>query len=389
MHKSSLLVVIIALLIPPQAAIACGAFFSELHADVSIKAQQALMVVRDDVVELTVQIAADKSDSNFAWVIPVPQVDSVSVGSNKIFEGLSSMTSPMIVLSYGGSGDGGGGFGCGSAEVGAGAPNDTIIGVEHFGGGTVGSYEYDILAATTAGAMVLWLEENGYVVPVGAEDVLQPYVDKGMQFLWAKVSPDGTNSGSGPLEPLRIKFPAGNPKVISYPLSLSAMSSVQTTPIILYVLAESRYQISGFASGTVKDIANHIAESSSDAGTAYSEAIDHLTSVAAGHYAVTEYAQDLMGTPQNLLPVQIDESSHYLTRIFMRVPKTALTDLIIAPLPGGEDVSSIAYASTTPAPLKHQSPYGWALFVCALLLGIRLWAVGRNRPTTRSVQATI
>ena len=52
----------------------------------------------------------------------------------------------------------------------------------------VGEYDILILSAKESSGLRSWLTENGYKLPAGAEEVLEPYIRSNMKFFVVKVN---------------------------------------------------------------------------------------------------------------------------------------------------------------------------------------------------------
>ena len=46
----------------------------------------------------------------------------------------------------------------------------------------VGEYDILILSAKESSGLKTWLDENGYKIPPGADEVLQPYIKSNLKF---------------------------------------------------------------------------------------------------------------------------------------------------------------------------------------------------------------
>ena len=105
-------VVLAALLwLPSPAARACGAFFpSASGGEATFGAQQALVVVKSDTVDVHVAVDLDATAEGVAWVVPVPMVPTLSLGDAAVFDQLADLTTPTI--SWKDEGGGGTSFGC-------------------------------------------------------------------------------------------------------------------------------------------------------------------------------------------------------------------------------------------------------------------------------------
>jgi len=353
-QRSLLTSLIVATLLNVHPALACGGFFTQdVDSTAAMNAQQALMVVRSDRVELTLRVAAEAVDSNLVWVVPVPAVDQVTLGDPALFDDLDDLTKPQITIIDHSGGSGGGCAPCGavlgSGDNTGGAPGSNTT-VQHLGGGKVGNYEYDILAGTSAADMVTWLADAGYVVPEGTADVLQPYADSGMQFLWAKINTESLEDDALILDPLRLDIP--------YPLTLSALSASPITSVLIYVLANERFHVSNFSNMDIGEVVPVIeAQWNNEGVTDLEAAVDALTAEAGGQLAITDFSMNLLEYERSDLamfnPITdlMDDQAQILTRLHLRVPSLALTDLVLGPVMDGEPVSNYQYASRKRQPL--------------------------------------
>ena len=52
----------------------------------------------------------------------------------------------------------------------------------------VGEYDILILSAKETSGLKTWLEENGYKIPAGADEVLEPYIKSNLKFFVVKVN---------------------------------------------------------------------------------------------------------------------------------------------------------------------------------------------------------
>jgi hypothetical protein len=355
-QRSLLTCLILSTLLHVHPALACGGFFTQdVASTAAMNAQQALMVVRSDRVELTLRVAAETVDSNLVWVVPIPAVDQVSLGDPEIFDDLDELTRPQItVIDHSGGSDGG----CmpclasvGGGDKAGGAPGSNTT-VQHLGGGKVGNYEYDILAGTSAADMVTWLADADYVVPEGTADVLQPYADSGMQFLWAKINTESLEDDALILDPLRLDIPYTGPPVLTYPLTLSALSASPITSVLIYVLANERFHVSNFSNMDLSEVVPVVkAQWDNEGVTDLEAAVDTLTAEADGQLAITDFSQDVGDWDWSPVYDLVDEHAHVLTRLYLRVPSIALGDLTLTGKPDGEPVSQRHYASRQPTPL--------------------------------------
>ncbi|MFO0745193.1 MAG: DUF2330 domain-containing protein [Myxococcota bacterium] len=334
----------------PLPARACGAFFvSSTDQNVALGAQRALYVLHDSTIDLHIQPHAAPAGTPFVWIVPVPSQPTLALGSSALFDALDTLTQPTVTITSGGGG-GGGGF-CGSADkAGGGLGGDH--GIDHFGGGQLGDYTYDIIAGASAQALSTWLTDNGYAVPATFADVVAPYADK-VLFVAIKLTDPG--QADIDLQPLVVSFARPFESSLGYAAGMSKLSTADVAPILVWVLADKRYRIANFGSAELSEIAGAMREQV-DAGqeASYAAALKTLTDESEGRLAITEYAKDLThaGSVPSEIAAVMDADAHYLTRLYMEVPRDALQDLVITFAANAPEVDPFASAdagSRTPA----------------------------------------
>ena len=328
---------------PTRPGRACGAFFaSDTSQNLAIDAQRALLVVRDETLALHLQLAAATDGKPFSWIIPIPEGSgppTVALGDDTIFEALDALTTPSVTIVRGS--DGGGGF-CGSDKAG-GDLADRGGGVQHFGGGEVGPYQYDLLAGTSTEAIATWLGDNGYVLPPGFADAITPYTERSV-FVAVRLTPAAAAEGAK-TEPLVVTWPRAFEAGLGYALGLSKLSTAGVAPLLLWVLSDKRQRVANFGSTDVTGVA----EAMRDQGLLYDEAVTALTADAGGSLFITEFARDLRALPgsralADLEPL-ITDDAFYLTRLYAEVPKDAIEDLVITFAANAPEVESAVTVS--------------------------------------------
>jgi hypothetical protein len=102
---------------------------------------------------------------------------------------------------------------------------------------TVGEYDILILSAKESGGLEQWLTDNGYKIPEGAKEVLEPYIKSNMKFFVAKVNLGNyTNSGAVPLRPIQVTF--NSPKFM-LPIRLGMANSDGDQDMIVYAFSKT------------------------------------------------------------------------------------------------------------------------------------------------------
>ncbi len=201
-----------------QAYAFCG--FYAAQANTKLYNNSSRVALARDGNETTVTMAADYSGSpsNFAMVVPVPNVprrDQIRVSDSKLLDHIDSYSAPRLVEYHDpdpcarGRYYGGGGGGDGEIIVTAQASGPSIppkfYGVKVEARYEVGEYDILILSALQSDGLVSWLTDNGYQLPPGAAPTIASYLKQNMKFFVAKVNLGRrASTGAATLRPLQI-----------------------------------------------------------------------------------------------------------------------------------------------------------------------------------------
>ena len=231
-----------------NAAWADGGFLakSELAA-MAEPVQKAVLLFRDGVEDLILQVKYEGEGDEFAWLVPLPAKPEVTVAEEGSFEEIEAYVSerskwkvyydPPRFLSR--VGLGGGGFGAAEQAV-------TVHEFKR-----VGVYEIAVLEADTAEDLLRWCKDHGYHVNAKAREVLKSYVDKGWIFTAMRIHPDASGRKTerglsrGTIQPIHFTFPT---REAVYPLRISSINQ-GATEVELYLLAEDTLVSSMFFRG--------------------------------------------------------------------------------------------------------------------------------------------
>src|SRR5205807_9608980 len=94
-----------------------------------------------------------------------------------------------------------------SVVVGYGTRKSKDLGVRVEATYLVGEYDILILSAKESSGLQTWLSENGYKVPAGANEVLEPYIKSNLKFFVVKVNEEEKKKLPGNfLRPIQISF---------------------------------------------------------------------------------------------------------------------------------------------------------------------------------------
>ena len=173
---------------------------------------------------LSLDLASDGS-TRPAVVLPVPGVPEVAaIERGDPLAYLDQATAPEPTT---GAAPGGG-------EDTAGAPPVDVIGREEVGG-----YDVARLASGDAAALDRWLDQNGYLLPTGADEILAEYVDEGWRFVAIRLA----REAEGRLKPLVVSFDTDE---LVYPMRLAQLGDAPVN-LTLYTLADGPRQVASLA----------------------------------------------------------------------------------------------------------------------------------------------
>jgi hypothetical protein len=269
-----------ALLVHSVAA-ACGGFFCDNQAPIAQAGEEIVFAVEDGEVVAHVRIQYQGSASDFAWVVPVPAAPVLGTGTDELFVQINARTLPSFTtridvweecssFNFGGSDAASEGEGEAEGEGG--------VDVEFRG--AVGPYDAAVLTSDDPGALRTWLTDNGYDLPEGTDELLDPYVKAGDHFVALRLLNDRT---VGDLVPLVLRFPWDRPCI---PIRLTAIALVPNLLIRTWILGEER---------AIPVNYNHVlldlAKINWECGASnYTDVVTAAADEASGRAFVTEYA---------------------------------------------------------------------------------------------------
>ena len=223
----------------------CGFYVSKADGTLKNKTSQVILV-RDgnrNVITMYNDFKGDTKD--FAMVVPVPVVlkkEDIKVVEPDIFQRLNDYSSPRLVeywdqnpcQKYFASEDG-------VLSRSAGAPmgksmnlkdiHDEKVKIE--ARYLVGEYDILILSATESSGLKDWLIQNGYKIPQGAEEVLDPYIKSNLKFFVVKVN-EKEKLNKNFLRPIQISF--NSPKFM-LPIRLGMANADGDQDLVVYAFS--------------------------------------------------------------------------------------------------------------------------------------------------------
>ncbi|MBD2299167.1 MULTISPECIES: DUF2330 domain-containing protein [Nostocales] len=264
---SSLLITVLAVLcFAPTAWAFCGFYVAKADSKLYNQASQVIMARDGDRTVLTMANDFKGEVKDFAMVVPVPTVikkEQVRVAPPKIVERLDAFSAPRLVEYFDSDP-------CteydrvlnealpapaARARAGAARGSASELGVTVEARFNVGEYDIVILSAKESGGLETWLNRNGYKIPRGAKQLLQPYVRSGMKFFVAKVNLDKfEESGYQFLRPLQISYQS---RKFMLPIRLGMINANAAQDLIVYVLSpKGQAEITNYRTVKVPSDAN-------------------------------------------------------------------------------------------------------------------------------------
>ncbi|MDZ8222095.1 DUF2330 domain-containing protein [Nostoc sp. ChiVER01] len=241
-----LLTIVAVFCFAPAAWAFCGFYVAKADTKLYNKASQVVIARNGDRTVLTMANDYQGEVKDFAIVVPVPTVlqkDQVRVALPNIIERLDAFSAPRLVEYFDPDP-------CApllrfptaitqtalqnfsAAEV---QRSDRSLGVTVEARFNVGEYDIVILSAKESGGLETWLTQNGYKIPQGAKQLLQPYIRSSMKFFVAKVNLDKfEESGYQFLRPLQISYQS--PKFM-LPIRLGMINATTEQDLIVYILS--------------------------------------------------------------------------------------------------------------------------------------------------------
>jgi hypothetical protein len=296
-----------AYVVVPASASACGGFFCNRQ-PIDQSGENIVFAVQEDgTMETHVQILYQGTAEEFAWILPVPTLPEVGVGTDALFQQIRQATNPTFPLDREVTGtcrptpscpsdgllwEGDDRAGAGSGDAAAAPPSDP--GVEVLLQEAVGPYDAVVLSAGDADALFAWLTDNGYDIPEASVPLLMEYIEEGSFFLALKLQQD---RGTGEIQPVVLRYTERKPCV---PIKLTAIATVPDMPITAYILGDRRARPSNYMA-TEPDL-DH--PGFWLGGESYPNAVSRAVDEAGGQAFVTDFAGQ---TPELFLAIETIE----------------------------------------------------------------------------------
>ncbi len=220
---------------------ACGCFAPP---DPSVPIVQAgeriLFAVDNGVVTAHIQIQYAGEAKDFGWLLPLPSVPVLKLGTEELFTQLINTTQPRYFVKTVVNGTCAGGNPLGGVftpqSASADGRSSTSEGAESplVTQASIGPYDYAVLKADSKEAMLGWLAANHYFIPAGTEATVGPYINPGSYFLALKLK---SGQSAGDIQPVVLTYNSELPMI---PIILTSVAAQPNMGIQVWMLGSSR-----------------------------------------------------------------------------------------------------------------------------------------------------
>lgn len=310
LKKGAALVMLVAMF-THEASAFCGFYVSKADGTLKNKTSQVI-IVRDgnrNVITMYNDFKGNLKD--FAMVVPVPvvlQKKDIKVVEQSIFNTLNEYSKPRLVEYYDQNPCNNNKLedmlqgkvpGVAMSEVvvtgyGSLKKNSVTIEAKYL----VGEYDILILSAKESTGLKTWLEENGYKIPEGAEEVLEPYIKSNLKFFVVKVNEAEKKKLPGNfLRPIQISFTS--PKFM-LPIRLGMANADGDQDMIVYAFTKKgRIEATNYRTISLPTSKNIPLFVKNNFGNFYSNLFQHQWDKEGKAIAMLEYAWDV--SPKNFV----------------------------------------------------------------------------------------
>ena len=264
-RRVALLTFLVLCLVSPSSASAfCGFYVSGAEGSLYANATMVVLMRSGTRTVLSMQNAYQGPPESFALVVPVPSVLSaadVHTLPREVFDRVDALSAPRLVEYWEedpcayerarhSRSSGGGGGGGGVDDLLAGALGGSGLRVRVEAEFAVGEYDIAILSADDSSDLETWLHQEHYNIPVGAGEVLRPYVEAGTKFFVARVDASRVTfrDGRAVLSPLRVQYDSPD---FTLPVRLGLLNSNGDQDLIVHILAPTRYEVANYTNAFI------------------------------------------------------------------------------------------------------------------------------------------
>lgn len=239
-----------------------------------------------DFVEAHVQIQYDGGDADqFAWLVPVPAVPEIEVGSWRLVQGALQSTQPVYsrednwICEDTGPDDGTVFI---ESPDGGGVSHEPDVGPDVIAQSVVGAFEYAVLQGGSADTINEWLAANDYATDAEAPEILDTYIAEGSVFVAFRLRHGAQVED---IHPVVIRYQGNEPCI---PLRLTRIAAKEDMDITALFLGDARVVPTSYRHVMLNRVRLNWAAGGSNYADLVSMAVD--SPGADGRAFVTEYA---------------------------------------------------------------------------------------------------
>ena len=305
MKRSSLFLFSMVCLIQGSYAF-CGFYVSKANTTLKNKTSQVILVRDGNKTCITMYNDFKGDSKDFAMVVPVPVVlkkSDIHVIEPGLFQVLNDYSAPRLVEYYDQNPCNTYGYNedrTYKKEL-SGALSEvtvTAMGQRRERRVTieakylVGEYDILILSAKESSGLKSWLLENGYKIPEGAEEVLEPYIKSNLKFFVVKVNEEEKKKlHNNFLSPLQINF--NSPKFM-LPIRLGMANADGNQDLIVYAFTrKGRIECTNYRNVNMPTGKNVPLFVQKNFGTFYNNLFNHQWQQENENIGFLEYAWDV------------------------------------------------------------------------------------------------
>jgi hypothetical protein len=236
-----------AVLLATKEVLACGCFALPSPATPVVQAGERILFAKEGPnVVAHIQIQYSGAADQFGWIVPLPSVPTLELGTDEVFRRLDERTLPRFELTTqnlctGRRSTSSGGFGCSADSAGLGGPPVMNMGNTDMGSpgplvieSSIGPYDYAVLKADDQSDLFTWLSDNRYFVPAGTDEAIKPYIRPNAFLLALKLR---AGESTGDIVPIVLRYQADLPMI---PIVLTQVGAVPNMGILVWLLGEGR-----------------------------------------------------------------------------------------------------------------------------------------------------
>jgi hypothetical protein len=290
----------------------CGFYVSKADGTLKNKTSQVIIVHDGDRTAITMFNDFKGNPKDFAMVVPVPVVlkqSDIKVIDQQLFTTLNEYSKPRLVEYYDRNpcqieidkelqGNAPGLSIQDETRRSFGAPRKKDLGVKIEAKYLVGEYDILILSAKESSGLRTWLTDNGYKIPEGADEVLDPYIKSNLKFFVVKVNEEEKKKLPGDfLRPIQISF--SSPKFM-LPIRLGMANADGDQDMLVYAFSKKgRIECANYRTVSLPTGRNVPLFVQNNFQNFYANLFQHQWSGEGRSVAMLEYAWDL--SPNNYL----------------------------------------------------------------------------------------